>query len=77
MWKWLLEKVMNYIVGKDVFGKVQNLVATVALDDTLSGEEKREKVKTEAKDLGTDFATHMLNLSVEAAVTLLREKQQQ
>lgn len=77
MWKWLLQKVMGYIVGKDVFGKIQSIVADVSLDDTLSGTEKREKVVTEAKGMGTDFASHMLNLAVEAAVTLMKEKQQQ
>ena len=75
MWKWFLEKIMNYVVGKDVFGQVQNIVATVALDENLTGPEKREQVTSKAKELGTDFASHMLNLSVEAAVTLLKERQ--
>ena len=74
MWTWLLQKVMNYIVGKDVFGQVQTLVAEIATDDKLSGSEKKDKVLAEAKDLGEDFASHMLNLAVEAAVTLLKEK---
>jgi len=75
MWQWLLEKVMNYMVGKDVFGKVKNLVLKVALDESITGSEKREVVLTEAKDMGIDFAAHMLNLTVEAAVTLLKEQQ--
>jgi len=74
MWNWLLEKVMNYIVGADVFGQVQKMVAEVATDDKLSGSEKKDKVLADAKDLGADFASHMLNLAVEAAVTLLKAK---
>lgn len=74
MWKWLLRKVMNYMVGADVFGKIQSLVSEVAFNEELSGTEKREKVIGEAKLLGEDFATHMLNLAVEAAVTLMREE---
>lgn len=74
MWQWLLKTAINYIVGKDVFGKIQTLVADVALNDELSGAEKREKVLAEAKAIGGDFASHMLNFAVEAAVVLLKEK---
>jgi len=74
MWKWLLNKVMNYIVGADVFGKIQDLVVEVALDETMSGAQKREKVITEAKKMGQDFETHAINLAVEAAVTLVKAK---
>ena len=74
MWQWLLKKVMGYIIGKDVFGQIQTLVSDVALDKDLSGAEKKEKVMQEAKKLGGDFATHMLNFAVESAVTLLKDK---
>ena len=72
--KWLLEKVMNYLVGKDVFGRVQRLVAEVALSTTLSGSEKKAKVLEGLKDIGEDLATSLINLAIEAAVTLLKEK---
>lgn len=75
MWQWLLDKVMAYIVGKDIFNKIKTLVAEVALNPELSGDQKKEKVMSEAKLLGKDFATHMLNLAIEAAVTLLKAKQ--
>ena len=74
MWKWLLKQVMGFIVGRDVFGKIQTLVSDVALNEKLSGSQKKEKVLKEAKDLGKDFATHMLNLAIEAAVVLLKSK---
>ena len=72
--KWLLEKVMNYLVGKDVFGRVQRLVAEVALSTTLSGSEKKAKVLEGLKGIGEDLATSLINLAIEAAVTLLKEK---
>jgi len=74
MWKWLLDKVMNYIIGADIFGKIKDLVNNVALNDKLTGAQKREKVIAEAKELGIDFASHMLNLAIEAAVVLMKEK---
>jgi len=73
-WKWTLKAVMNYIVGADVFGQVQKMVAEAAADDKLSGAEKKEKVLASAKNLGVDFASHMLNLAIEAAVTLLKDE---
>jgi hypothetical protein len=70
----LLQVIMNYIVGKDVFGKIQTLVEEVGNNNELSGAEKREKVLAEAKAMGGDFASHLLNLAVEAAVALVKEK---
>ena len=75
MLNWLLKNVMNYIVGKDIFGKVQKLVAEIALDEKLTGAEKKEKVITAAKTLGADITTSALNLAVEAAVKLIKDKQ--
>lgn len=72
--KWLLEKVMNYLVGKDVFGQVKRLVAEVALNSTLSGAEKKAKVLEGLKDIGEDLANHLINLAIEAAVALLKDK---
>lgn len=77
MWKWLLEKVMHYIIGKDIFGKIQKLVLEVGMNSELTGDQKREKVLEEAKAVGNDFATHMLNLAIEAAVTLMKDKTEQ
>ncbi len=75
MLNWLLKNVMNYIVGKDIFGKVQKLVTEVALDEKLTGAEKKEKVIASAKALGADITTSALNLAVEAAVKLIKDKQ--
>lgn len=75
MWKWLLKKVMGYIVGNDVFGKTQDLVAEVALDDSLSGAQKKEKVMKEVKGFAQDTKSHLVNLAIESAVTLLIDKQ--
>ncbi len=72
--KWLLEKVMNYLVGKDVFGQVKRLVADVALSTTLSGSEKKAKVLDGLKDIGGDLANHLINLAIEAAVALMKDK---
>ena len=75
MLNWLLKNVMNYIVGKDIFGKVKKLVTEVALDEKLTGAEKKEKVIASAKALGADITTSALNLAVEAAVKLIKDKQ--
>jgi hypothetical protein len=72
--KWLLEKLMNYLVGKDVFGQIKNLVSDVALNQSLSGSEKKTKVLESLKGIGSDLANHLVNLAVEAAVTLMKEK---
>ena len=75
MWKWMLEKVMNYMVGKDVFGQVKKMVEEVGLNKELTGAQKKEKVLEQAKGMGEDFASSMMNFAVEAAVTMLKEQQ--
>ena len=73
MWKWLLRRVLAYIVGNDVFVKIQKLVAEVALDDTLSSTQKREKVLAEAKTFAKNIEIHLINLAIESAVVLMKE----
>lgn len=73
---WLLAQIMQYLVGKDVFGQIQKLVAEVAFNTTLTGAEKKAKVLAGLKDVGQDLATHLINLAIEAAVTLLKTKAQ-
>jgi len=74
MWKWLLKKVMNYVVGADLFGQVQDLVADVALNENMTGAQKREAISKKADALKKDFASHLVNLAIESSVTLLKDK---
>lgn len=67
---------MQYLVGKDVFGQIQKLVAEVAFNTTLSGSEKRAKVLGDLKGIADGLASHLINLAIEAAVTLLKSKTQ-
>lgn len=73
---WLLAQIMQYLVGKDVFGQIQKLVAEVAFNTTLSGSEKRAKVLEDLKGIAGGLASHLINLAIEAAVTLLKSKTQ-
>ena len=74
IWQWLLTKVINYLLGADIFGKIQSLVQDVALNKEMTGSEKKEKVLTDAKELGEGLATHILNLAIESAVSLMKDK---
>jgi hypothetical protein len=74
MSNWFLEKSMNYLIGKDVFGKIKNLVFEVATDEVLTGIQKREKVINELKTMGVDFTSNMITVGIEAAVIMLKQK---
>lgn len=71
---WLLEQIMSYLVGKDVFGQIKKLVGEVALNTTMSGSEKRTRVLEGLKGIADGLASHLINLAIEAAVTLLKTK---
>lgn len=79
VFQWLLLQMMNYVVGKNVFGKIQALVVDASNQERLNGQQKREKVFEGLKDLGgeigDDVANHLISLAVESAVTLMKSKQ--
>jgi len=72
--QFLLSRLMNFIVGSNVFGRIQELVLEVSKEDSLTGQQKREKVSKGLEDLGKDIANHLLSLAIEAAVTLMKTK---
>jgi len=68
---YLLNVLVGFIVGKDVFVRVQNVVEKVAEMDA-SGEKKREIVLDELKDIANDGKKYLINLAIETAVTRLK-----
>ena len=74
MWQWLLERVMNYIIGKDVFGQIKISVEKNANNTKLTGQQKKDAVLDDLKEIGKEFASHMLNLGIEAAVAMMKSK---
>ena len=71
----MLDKAITWILGGDIFDRIKEIVAGLMNVDA-SGEEKREKAIREAKKLGADVATFLINLGIEAAVFLLKSQQQ-
>ena len=69
----ILEKITQWLVGGSLFEFVQETVNIVNNED-LTGSEKRDKVFREAKELFSDVATIFVNLAIEVAVLLLKEK---
>jgi hypothetical protein len=68
----LLNIAIKFIVGKDVFVRVQNVVEKVA-DMDVPGEKKREIVLDELKDIANDGKKYLINLAIETAVAKLKE----
>jgi len=69
---YLLDIAVKFIVGKDVFGRIQNVVEKVA-DMDVSGSKKREIVLEELKDIADDGKKYLVNLAIETAVAKLKE----
>ena len=71
---WLLKLITKFIVGEQLFVKVQQTVEKVAKKN-ISGKEKRDIAIKELKEVGNDFAEFTLNFALETAVFALKSKQ--
>ena len=69
----ILKKTVEWLVGGDLFGFIQKEVEIIN-DEDLTGEEKRKRVHEEAKRFFGDTATFFINLAIEVAVILLKDK---
>lgn len=69
-----LRKIVQWIVGGDIFNKIKDLVMMYLEDNSISGSEKRDKVISEARELGLDIADWALNLAIEAALVWIKTK---
>jgi len=70
----MLERAIKWILGGDLFDQIKSIVAGL-LDVDAPGDVKRRKAIEQAKKAGADVATFLLNLGIEAAVFLLKSKQ--
>ena len=67
----VVESAIKWLVGGDLLEFVKDAVAKVN-DASLSGQEKRDAVLAEAKEMFSDFASVFISLAIEVAVILLR-----
>ena len=70
---YLLNKVIEWLLGGDVFDKIKQIVYGLA-DVDAPGEKKREIAVQQAKELFGNIATFSINLAIEAAVFMLKEQ---
>tara|TARA_R110000772_G_scaffold5454_9_gene19556 strand:- start:506 stop:754 length:249 start_codon:yes stop_codon:yes gene_type:complete len=69
----VLNKIVEWLVGGEVFEFVKNLVATIN-DSALTGEQKRAQTFTQTRQIFGSLATVLINLAIEVAVLLLKSK---
>jgi len=70
---YLLNKVIAWLLGGDVFNKIKEIVYGLA-DVDAPGDKKREIAMKQAKELFGDIATFAINLAIEAAVFILKSQ---
>ena len=69
----VLERVVKWLVGGELFAFVTEAVATIN-DDSITGEQKRAAVLASAKDMFSGALTMFINLAIEVAVIVLKAK---
>ena len=69
----MLETATKWLVGGELFAFIVDAVATISNED-LTGEQKRTYVLTEAKAMFSGVFTIFVNLAIEVAVLLMKEK---
>jgi len=72
---YFLDKTIAWLIGGDLFNGIKEIVAGL-MDANMSGEEKRKKAYAAAKRLAGKTATFVVNLAIEAAVFILKQRAQ-
>ena len=67
-----LKKATEWIVGYNLFERITDSVNEYLNDDNKTGEEKRQAVLTDLKEIGEDFSSFLINLGIEVAVVLAK-----
>ncbi len=70
---YMLDKVITWLLGGDFFRQVKDIVFGLS-DSDIPGEEKRKIAGEKAKALLGDTANFVVNLAIEAAVYLLKQR---
>ena len=68
----LLNFAVKVIVGANVFGEIQRIVAEAEKQSGLSGEQKKQFVENEIQKLGVNVRKSAMNLAVETAVNSMK-----
>lgn len=69
----LLERVVKWLVGGELFQFITDAVTTMN-DTSMTGEEKRAQVLKEVREFFSGTLTVLVNLAIEVAVLLLKDK---
>jgi hypothetical protein len=73
MKNYMLDKVITWLLGGDLFGKIKDIVLGLSRVD-VPGEEKRKIAAEKAKLALSETANFLINLAIEAAVYLLKQE---
>lgn len=74
MKNYMLNKIISWIVGGDLFEKIKEIVLGL-FDADMPGNEKRERALKQLQEIGASAAEFLLNLGIEAAVYLVKQEQ--
>jgi hypothetical protein len=69
----LLKRVVNWLVGGELFSQIIEIVEGLA-NETISSEEKRATAKRRIRAIGSSVSEFLINLALEAAVVILKSK---
>jgi len=73
MKNYMLDKIITWLLGGDLFKKIKDIVLGLSRTD-VSGDEKRKIATEQAKLALGETANFLINLAIEAAVYLLKQK---
>lgn len=68
-----LNNIIKWLIGGEAFDYIKRSVELIN-NDEMTGEEKRAKVLADTKKLFGNLGTFLINLAIEAAVTILKAK---
>ena len=70
----ILKQIVGYLIGKQVFSKIIEIVTHYESATDMTGEQKRQLAIEEAGVVCKDLASNLLNFAIEAALVVIRKK---
>jgi len=70
----IIESFARFILGGILFSRIKRIVSFYSVED-ITGEEKKQRAVEEARGIGIDISSWLLNLAIELAVAWAKTKE--
>lgn len=68
LFKWAADRIISYVFGKEVYRKLEGVVARLAVDLELTAQQRHNRARKFLDEVAPNVPTVMKNLAIEAVL---------